>query len=106
MHTNNSHKVLKNSRPALCVGEVFDILNADTDDELDVVTAIPPNMFNGLTDEEGIDDEQLYSDDSLLKAYIYCLYVRNSGKNDSESAPNMECIGNIRQSKRLAGVTT
>ena len=40
-------------------------MNADTDDELDVVTAIPPEMFDGLTDEEDIDDEHLYGDDTV-----------------------------------------
>ena len=37
--------VLKNNRRAVCIGEIFDVLNADTDDELDVVTAIPPAML-------------------------------------------------------------
>ena len=73
-----------------CVGEIFDILNADTDDELDVVTAVPPEMFDGLTDEEDIDDEQLYSDESWEIDIGGTFEIQT--KNDSEGAPNMECI--------------
>ena len=62
MSIKESNKVLKNNRRALCVGEIFDIFNADTDDELDVVTSILPEMFDGLTDDEDIDDEHLYGD--------------------------------------------
>ena len=70
-------------------------MNADTDDELDVVTAIPPMMFDGLTDEEDIDDEQLYGDESMEIDIAGTFEIQP--KNDSEGAPNMECIGNIRQ---------
>ena len=101
MSIKKSDKVLKNNRRALCVGEIFDILNADTDDELDVVTAIPPKMFDDLTDEEDIDDQQLYGDESIDIARTFEIQA----KNDSEGALNMECIGNIRQSKGLAGDT-
>ena len=101
MSIKKSDKVLKNNRRALCVGEIFDILNADTDDELDVVTAIPPKMFDDLTDEEDIDDQQLYGDESIDIARTFEIQA----KNDYEGAPNMEYIGNIRQSKRLAAAT-
>ena len=59
MTIKKSDKVLKYNRRALYVGEIFDILIADTNDELDVVTAIPPEMFDGITDEVDIrvDDE-------------------------------------------------
>ena len=82
---------------------IFDILNADTDGELDVVSAIPPEIFDGLTDEEDIYDEQLYGDETLEIDIVGTLEIQ--AKNDSESAPHMECIRNIRQSKRLAGDT-
>ena len=54
-------------------------MNDDTDDELDVVTAIPPEMFDGLTDEEDIDDEQLYGDETNIAATFEI-----PAKNDSE----------------------
>ena len=81
MSIKKSDKVLKNNRRALCVGEIFDILNADTDDELDVVTAIPPKMFDDLTDEEDIDDQQLYGDESLEIAIAGTFEIQ--AKNDS-----------------------
>ena len=60
-----------------------------------MLSLIPVETFDGLTDEEDIDDEQLYGDESL----------EIDMKNDSEGAPNMECIGNILLSKLLANDT-
>ena len=60
-----------------------------------MLSLIPVETFDGLTDEEDIDDEQLYGDESL----------KIDMKNDSEGAPNMECIGNILLSKLLANDT-
>ena len=60
-------------------------------------------MFDGITDEVDIrvDDEQLYGDLSLEIDMAGTFEIQ--AKNDSEGASNIECIGNIRQSKRLAG---
>ena len=52
-----SDQVLNNNRQTLCVGETYD--------ELDVVTVMSPEMLDGLTDEEDIDDEELYGVESL-----------------------------------------
>ena len=78
-------------------------MNAETEDELNVVTAIPPEMFDGLTAEEDIDDDQPYGDESLEIDIAGTFEIQT--KNVSDGAPNMECIGNIRQLKRLAGDT-
>ena len=100
MSIKKSDKVLKNNQRALCVGEMFDILNADTDDEIDVVITILPEMFDGLTDEEDIDDKQLYGDEGLEIDITGTFKIQ--AKNDCKGARNMECIGNIRRSKCLA----
>ena len=59
-------------------------------------------MFD-LTDEEDLDDEQLYGDESMEIDIAGTFEIQ--AKNGSECAPNMECIGNIRQSNCLAGNT-
>ena len=65
-------------------------MNADTGDELDVVTAIPPEMFDDLTDEEDIDDEQLYGDESMEIDTAGTFEIQ--AKNSSEGPLNMKCI--------------
>ena len=64
---------------------------------------IPPEMFDDLIDDEDIDDEQLLGDKKAWKDIAGAFEIQ--AKNDSEGAPNMQCIGNIHQSKRLAGDT-
>ena len=55
-------------------------------------------MFDGLTDEEDVGDKQLYGDESLEIDIAGAFEIQ--AKNDSGSAPNMECIENIRHWKR------
>ena len=45
------------------------------------------------------DDELLYGDESMEIDIASTFEIQ--AKNDSEGASNMECIKNIRQSKRL-----
>lgn len=50
-------------RKALTVADILEeLLN---DDEVDIVAAIPPEQFDGITDEEDIDDECLEVDEPL-----------------------------------------
>ena len=68
-----------------------------------MLSLIPVETFDGLTDEEDTDDEQLYGDESLEIDIAGTFEIE--AKNDSEGAPNMECIGNILLSKLLANDT-
>ena len=42
-------------------------LNFDTRDKIDGATVIPLELFDGLSDEEDVDNEYLYGDERLEK---------------------------------------
>lgn len=55
-------------RKVLSIAEVIEQLQqSDTDDEIGTVIAIPPEAFDGITDEEDIDEEDLKANESLEK---------------------------------------
>lgn len=93
-------------RKALCVQEILDELAmSDTDDELETIAAIPPEMFDGITDEEDIDDNLLTGEEPLAKdiAGTFEIETIKDRKGLSAFADEAPAIkDNVRKSIRKA----
>lgn len=93
-------------RKALCVQEILDELAmSDTDDELETIAAIPPEMFDGITDEEDIDDHLLTGEEPLAKdiAGTFEIETIKDRKGLSAFADEAPAIkDNVRKSIRKA----
>lgn len=77
-----SQKLKNVRRKALCIEEILDELLLSDDEVIDNVCGIPPEQFDGITDEEDIDDNVMETEEPIEKDMAGTFEVNLVKKSD------------------------